>query len=132
MERCGVYVCCLMSVYAQPTESCQFCRLSVELASSHQSCPAILAHLPPYPHSLQGWFPLYDTLKGARGELSLSVKLQFIGNENPFRDSSAGVRFFLGSTLNPEVHGRGIDCESRRTGELIVWMCPGLEGRGVW
>lgn len=52
---------------------------------------------------VQGWFPLYDTLKGARGELSLSVKLQFIGNENPFRDSSAGVRFFLCSMLNPEV-----------------------------
>jgi hypothetical protein len=28
------------------------------------------------------------------------VKLQFIGNDNPFRDSSAGVQFFSSSTLS--------------------------------
>lgn len=39
---------------------------------------------------IDGWFPLYDTLGGVRGELGLSVKLNFIGDENPFRDSSAG------------------------------------------
>ena len=39
---------------------------------------------------LDGFFPLYDTLDGVRGELELSVKLNFIGDVNPFRDSSAG------------------------------------------
>lgn len=50
---------------------------------------------------IDGWFPLYDTLAGVRGELCLSVKLNFIGDVNPFRESSAGVRFFPFSTLDP-------------------------------
>ena len=50
---------------------------------------------------IQGWFPLFDTLKGIRGSLYVTVKLQFIGNDNPFRDSSAGVQFFSASSLSP-------------------------------
>ena len=50
---------------------------------------------------MDGWFPLYDTLTGVRGELLLSVKLQFIGDVNPFRDSSAGVRLLPFSTIDP-------------------------------
>lgn len=50
---------------------------------------------------IDGWFPLYDTLGGVRGELGLSVKLTFIGDVNPFRDSSAGVELFPFSTLDP-------------------------------
>lgn len=50
---------------------------------------------------IDGWFPLYDTLAGVRGELCLSIKLNFIGDVNPFRESSAGVRFFPFSTLDP-------------------------------
>lgn len=50
---------------------------------------------------IDGWFPLYDTLGGVRGELGLSVKLLFIGDVNPFRDSSAGVELFPFSTLDP-------------------------------
>ena len=46
-------------------------------------------------------FPLYDTLGGVRGELGLSIKLNFIGDVNPFRDSSAGVQLFPFSTLDP-------------------------------
>jgi hypothetical protein len=36
-----------------------------------------------------------------RGSLKVTIKLQFIGNDNPFRDSSAGVQFFTASTLSP-------------------------------
>jgi hypothetical protein len=50
---------------------------------------------------IDGWFPLYDTLGGVRGELGLSVKLNFIGDINPFRDSSAGVQLFPFSKLDP-------------------------------
>ena len=31
----------------------------------------------------------------------VTIKLQFIGNENPFKDSSAGVQFFSSSQLSP-------------------------------
>ena len=49
---------------------------------------------------IQGSFPIYDTLRGLRGSLRLHVRLQFIGNDNPFRDSSAGVQFFCSSSLS--------------------------------
>jgi hypothetical protein len=75
----------------------------------------------------QGWFPLYDTLRGARGDLSLGVKLQFIGNENPFRESSAGVRFFSLSALNPDVSSSGssLDLES------CLWIVCRTESFGM-
>ncbi len=38
-------------------------------------------------------------MKGIRGSLEVAIKLQFIGNDNPFRDSSAGVQFFTSSSL---------------------------------
>ena len=50
---------------------------------------------------VEGWFPLYDTLRGIQGSLFVAVKLQFIGNDNPFRDSAAGVQFFSTSSLSP-------------------------------
>lgn len=53
---------------------------------------------------IKGWFPLYDTLRGVRGELYLVAKLRFIGDKNPFRESSAGVQFFGASFLNPELY----------------------------
>jgi len=53
------------------------------------------------PGVIDGWFPLYDTLGGVRGELGLSIKLNFIGDKNPLRDSSAGVQLFPFSTLDP-------------------------------
>lgn len=49
---------------------------------------------------ISGWFPLFDTARGVRGALLVTVKLQFIGNENPFRDSSAGIQFFSSSSLS--------------------------------
>jgi hypothetical protein len=50
---------------------------------------------------IDGWFPLYDCTTGVRGELLISVKLNFIGDVNPFRDSSAGVRLLPFSTIDP-------------------------------
>ena len=43
---------------------------------------------------LAGWFPLYDSLRGACGELSIVVKMDFVGDVNPFKESGAGVQFF--------------------------------------
>lgn len=48
--------------------------------------------------SVQGWFPIYDTLRGVRGELRLKIRLEFFNNVNAFTDSSAGaVQFFSSS-----------------------------------
>lgn len=42
---------------------------------------------------ITGWYPLYDTLRGVRGELYVTIKMDFIGDVNPFKESGAGVHF---------------------------------------
>ena len=51
---------------------------------------------------LAGWFPIFDTLEGIRGELFLAVKVQNVADENPFSDSSSLVEIFSSSWLDPE------------------------------
>eukprot|EP00916_Digyalum_oweni_P017198 GHVL01028142.1.p1 GENE.GHVL01028142.1~~GHVL01028142.1.p1 ORF type:complete len:1061 (+),score=215.87 GHVL01028142.1:133-3315(+) len=41
-----------------------------------------------------GWMPLYDTLRGAQGQLWTTVKVLFVEELNPLRQSSVGVLFF--------------------------------------
>ncbi|KAI8908982.1 hypothetical protein EDD86DRAFT_206598 [Gorgonomyces haynaldii] len=53
------------------------------------------------PSQISGWFPIYDSLLGVRGELHAQAKLQFFGDINPFKDSSAGVQFFSNTTIPP-------------------------------
>jgi len=43
---------------------------------------------------LAGWFPIYDTLDGIRGELFVVVKLEFVRDFSRFEESSSGVLFF--------------------------------------
>jgi C2 domain len=72
---------------------------------------------------IDGWFPLYDTLGGVRGELGLSIKLTYIGDVNIFRDSSAGVRLLPFSTLDP-VAGFKISHVFGFVEELVVASDP--------
>ncbi|KAJ3415693.1 hypothetical protein HDV05_004371 [Chytridiales sp. JEL 0842] len=53
---------------------------------------------------ISGWFPIFDTLRGVRGEMNLQVKLQFFGDGNRFSDSSAGVQFFSMPCIPPTYH----------------------------
>ncbi|PFX32665.1 C2 domain-containing protein 5 [Stylophora pistillata] len=46
------------------------------------------------PGSIDGWFPIYDTMHGIRGEVSVIVKVDFFTDSNKFRQSSCGVQFF--------------------------------------
>ncbi|KAJ2723719.1 hypothetical protein GGI07_002428 [Coemansia sp. Benny D115] len=47
-----------------------------------------------YTRTLGGWFPIYDTMWGMRGELKCQVILQYFGDVNPFNNSSAGIQVF--------------------------------------
>lgn len=79
------------------------------------------------PGVIDGWYPLYDTLGGVRGgELGLSVKLNYIGDVNPFRDSSAGVELFPFSTLDPE-SGYSVSHVFGFVEELVVAEDPEFE-----
>ena len=73
--------------------------------------------------TIDGWFPIYDTLGGVRGELGLSIKLTYIGDVNVFRDSSAGVRLLPLSTLDP-VAGYKISHVFGFVEELVVASDP--------
>ncbi|KAI5098531.1 C2 domain-containing protein 5 isoform X9, partial [Silurus meridionalis] len=43
---------------------------------------------------ISGWFPIYDTIHGIRGEINVKVKVDLFNDLNRFRQSSCGVKFF--------------------------------------
>nr|XP_022293982.1 C2 domain-containing protein 5-like isoform X2 [Crassostrea virginica] len=43
---------------------------------------------------ISGWFPIYDTMHGIRGELNMIVKVDLFSDVNKFRQSSCGIQFF--------------------------------------
>ena len=43
---------------------------------------------------MSGWFPIYDTMHGIRGEIHISVRVELFSDANRFRQSSLGVKFF--------------------------------------
>ena len=70
-----------------------------DLMSTDDEIGAVCIDLNPLCHDgpttqISGWFPLYDTLRGVRGELSIVVKMDFVGDVNPFKESGTGVQFF--------------------------------------
>lgn len=44
---------------------------------------------------MSGWLPVYDTMHGIRGEVSVVVKVDLFSDFNKFRQSSCGVQFFF-------------------------------------
>ncbi|XP_072327890.1 C2 domain-containing protein 5 isoform X4 [Scyliorhinus torazame] len=48
---------------------------------------------------LSGWFPIYDTIHGIRGEINVTVKVDLFNDLNRFRQSSCGVKFFCTTSI---------------------------------
>ncbi|XP_043943643.1 C2 domain-containing protein 5 isoform X11 [Protopterus annectens] len=48
---------------------------------------------------ISGWFPIYDTIHGIRGEISIVVKVDLFNDLNRFRQSSCGVKFFCTASI---------------------------------
>lgn len=46
------------------------------------------------PAVISGWFPIYDTMHGIRGDVSILVKIDLFSDFNKFRQSSCGVQFY--------------------------------------
>ena len=44
-----------------------------------------------------GWFPIYDTMHGIRGEIKVQAKVEIFTDFNEYRKSSCGVQFFCSS-----------------------------------
>ncbi|XP_035763130.1 C2 domain-containing protein 5 isoform X8 [Neolamprologus brichardi] len=52
---------------------------------------------------ISGWFPIYDTIHGIRGEINVIVKVELFNDLNRFRQSSCGVKFFC-TTCIPQCY----------------------------
>ncbi|XP_060544265.1 C2 domain-containing protein 5 isoform X12 [Pantherophis guttatus] len=48
---------------------------------------------------ISGWFPIYDTIHGIRGEINVMVKVDLFNDLNRFRQSSCGVKFFCTTSI---------------------------------
>ncbi|KAJ8245625.1 hypothetical protein GJAV_G00272750 [Gymnothorax javanicus] len=48
---------------------------------------------------ISGWFPIYDTIHGIRGEINVLVKVDLFNDLNSFRQSSCGVKFFCTTSV---------------------------------
>ncbi|XP_067356425.1 C2 domain-containing protein 5 isoform X6 [Channa argus] len=48
---------------------------------------------------ISGWFPIYDTIHGIRGEINILVKVELFNDLNRFRQSSCGVKFFCTTNI---------------------------------
>jgi len=80
--------------------------------SSHDAIGKVYIDLKPLlnkdgPNSIYGWFPIYDTMHGIRGEIQIEAKLELISDLNTYRKSSCGVCFFCSPRI-PEgyvLHG---------------------------
>ncbi|KAJ1914117.1 hypothetical protein IWQ60_008936 [Tieghemiomyces parasiticus] len=88
-----------VSAMAAPTTTTAETDCSSSLATAPVNAPTTTAAsvgdlpaatLPSY----AGWFPVTHSLLGIRGEIRVQVRLQFLGDTNPFKDSSAGVPLF--------------------------------------
>ena len=51
---------------------------------------------------IQGWFPIWDTLRGLSGELRVRLRLEHIIDRNKYDGSVSGIKFFASSALSPK------------------------------
>ncbi|XP_041367156.1 C2 domain-containing protein 5-like [Gigantopelta aegis] len=78
--------------------------LDYDTYSAHDVIGKVYVDLKPLltrtdPHIISGWFPIYDTMHGVRGELNVLVKVELFTDFNKFRQSSCGIQFFCTAEL---------------------------------
>ena len=72
--------------------------------SSHDAIGKVYIDLKPLlnangPSLINGWFPIYDTMHGIRGEIKVQAKLEIFNDFNEYRKSSCGVQFFCSNKI---------------------------------
>jgi hypothetical protein len=73
--------------------------MDYDTISAHDAIGKVYIDLTPLvlddgPKAISGWYPIYDTLHGIRGEINVQIRIKFIQDINRFRQSSCGVQFF--------------------------------------
>jgi hypothetical protein len=72
--------------------------------SSHDAIGKVYIDLKPLLNSngatsINGWFPIFDTMHGVRGEIKIQAKLEILNDFNEYKKSSCGVQFFSSSKV---------------------------------
>nr|CDS15592.1 C2 calcium dependent membrane targeting [Echinococcus granulosus] len=85
-------------------EALQVRVLDHDTYSAHDAIGRVYVDLTPLlqteqKRTLNGWFPLYDTMHGIRGEINLAVRVDLFSDACRQRFSSLGVRFFFSSSI---------------------------------
>ncbi|CAG5134399.1 unnamed protein product, partial [Candidula unifasciata] len=78
--------------------------LDYDTYSAHDTIGKVYIDLNPLltretPNIITGWFPIYDTMQGLRGELNIQVRVELFSDFNKFRQSSCGIQFFCTSAV---------------------------------
>ncbi|BFZ04098.1 hypothetical protein BsWGS_07137 [Bradybaena similaris] len=78
--------------------------LDYDTYSAHDTIGKVYIDLNPLlthetPNIISGWFPIYDTMQGLRGELNIQVRVELFSDFNKFRQSSCGIQFFCTSAV---------------------------------
>ncbi|KAK7500427.1 hypothetical protein BaRGS_00008334 [Batillaria attramentaria] len=78
--------------------------LDYDTYSAHDAIGKVYIDLNPLltrdlPYVISGWFPIYDTMHGIRGELNVQVKVELFSDFNKFRQSSCGIQFFCTASV---------------------------------
>ena len=53
---------------------------------------------------IEGWFQIYDSLRGMVGELDLSVEVVLLEDQMKYDESATTVQFFAASLVSPDVY----------------------------
>lgn len=98
------WFCFELSEESLQEESLQVRVLDHDTYSAHDAIGRVYFDLTPllqteHKRNLSGWFPLYDTMHGIRGEIRLAVRVDLFSEVCRHRFSSLGVRFFFSKSL---------------------------------
>ncbi len=96
---------CTLYTDINPVFTYRFRVLDHDTYSAHDAIGKVYIDLNPllvreHGTMISGWFPIYDTMHGIRGELSIIVKVDLFSDFNRFRQSSCGVHFFCSESNN--------------------------------
>ncbi|KAL3314310.1 hypothetical protein Ciccas_007070 [Cichlidogyrus casuarinus] len=98
------FICIKLSDEALQEESLQIRVFDHDTYSPHDPIGRVYFDLNPllikgHPKQLNGWFPIYDTMHGIRGEISLSIRADIFIDSSKHQHSSFEVRYFYSSCL---------------------------------
>jgi C2 domain len=77
--------------------------MDYDIYSSNDPIGKVCLSLNPLLHQdtkgFSGWYPIYDTMQGIRGEINFIVKVELFSDSNKYKTSSCGIQFFHSNSI---------------------------------